>query len=103
MFDKTIDVIKKKKALDKSVKQRRKNEMIALKANSAFKSRIYEELKHIEIMLEDDNIEAIQITVPDKFMAQFSTALYSEDLAEYDITQDVESNKFLIRRKFISI
>jgi len=103
MFKRTKQVVKNKHKLDKALKARTKNEMLNLRNKSAFKAKLYDELKHIEIILQDPDIDAVQITVPDKFLAQFSTAIYSEDLASYDVTQvDGESTKFLIRRKFVA-
>lgn len=103
MLERTREVYRNKNKLDKALKARRKNEMLNLKNKSAFKAKLYDELKHIEIILQDPNIEAVQVTVPDKVLSQFSTAIYSEDLASYDVTQvEGESNMFLIKRKFVA-
>ena len=43
------------------------------------------------------------IEIPDKFINLFSTAIYSEDLAGYEVTQVPDKpNQFFIRRKFIA-
>ena len=103
MFSRTRDVVKNKNKVEKALKARRKNELISLRTRSAFKAKLYAELKHIEVILQDMDVEAVMINVPDKAMSMFSTAIYSEDLASYDVAQvEGESNKFLIRRKFIS-
>lgn len=103
MLERTREVYRNKNKLDKALKARRKNEMLNLKNKSAFKAKLYDELKHIEIILQDPSIEAVQVTVPDKVLSQFSTAIYSEDLASYDVTQvEGESNMFLIKRKFVA-
>lgn len=103
MLNRTREVIKNKNKVEKALKARRKNEMISLRSKSAFKAKLYNELKHIEVILQDTDVDAVIITVPDRLMSMFSTAIYSEDLASYDIAQvDGESNKFFIRRKFIS-
>ena len=103
MFSRTREVIKNKNKVEKDLKSRRKNEMISLRMRAAFKAKLYNELKHIEVLLQDDDVDAVLINVPDKLMSMFSTAIYSEDLASYEVTQvEGESNKFFIRRKFIS-
>ena len=103
MLERTREVYRNKNKIDKALKARRKNEMLNLKNKSAFKAKLYDELKHIEIILQDPSIEAVQVTVPDKVLSQFSTAIYSEDLASYDVTQvEGESNMFLIKRKFVA-
>lgn len=103
MFNRTREVYRNKNKLDKALKARRRNEMLNLKNKSAFKAKLYDELKYIEVILQDNDIEAVQVTVPDKVLPQFSTAIYSEDLASYDITQvEGKSNVFEIRRKFVA-
>jgi len=97
------EVIKNKNKVEKARKARRKNEMLTLRDKSAYKAKLYDELKHIDAILEDSDVDAILITVPDKSLAQFNTAIYSEDLVGYDIQQSEESpNKFYVRRKYIA-
>jgi len=97
------DTIKNKNKVEKARKARRKNEIQTLRRKSIYKATLYDELKHIEIILQDPDINAVIITVPDANMSQFSNAIYSEDLAGYDIEQlPNESNKFYIRRKFVA-
>ena len=102
MFEKTREVIKNKNKVDKALKARRNSELVNLKIKSNFKARLRNELRHISIILQDSDVEAVQVTVPDKMLSLFSTAIYSEDLAGYNVTQaDGESNKFLIGKKLI--
>ena len=97
------EVIKNKNKIEKARKARRKNEMLTLRDKSAYKAKLYDELKHIDAILEDSDVEAIVITVPDRSLAQFNTAIYSEALVGYDIQQSEESpNQFYVRRKYIS-
>ncbi len=97
------EVIKNKNKIEKARKLRRKNEMISLRDASAFKAKLYDELKHIEVIFEDQDVDAIIITVPDNSIAQFNNAIYSEDLAGYNIEQSKdEPNTFYIRRKYIT-
>lgn len=97
------EVIKNKNKVEKARKARRKNELSSLRNMSAFKAKLYDELQHIEVILGDDNVESVCIAVPDKYMNLFSSAIYSEDLSGYDVTQsDRGPNLFVIRRKFIT-
>jgi len=103
MLNRTRQVMQNRNKVQRALAARRKNEMLDLRTRSVFKSKLYDELKHIEIILEDENVDAVRITVPDKFLAQFGTAIYSEDLASYDVEQvSGETNKFDIRRKFVA-
>ena len=50
-----------------------------------------------------NNIDAVVVTVPDAYLAQFSYSIYTEDLAGYKVEQlDGEPNKFYIMRKYIA-
>lgn len=102
-MSRTSEVLKNRNKVEKARKARRKNEMLTLRDRSAFKAKLYDELKHIEIIFEDPDIDAIKITVPDRSLAQFNMAIFSEDLAGYDIEQvQDQPNQFYIRRKYIA-
>ena len=97
------ETLRNKHKIETARKIRRKNELANLRSTSAYKAKLYDELKHIDTMLEDDDIEAVIITIDDKMLAQFNTALYSEDLVGYDVKQDSRiPNKFYIRRKYVA-
>jgi len=96
------EVLKNKNKVEKARRARRKTEMNSLRDMSAFKAKLYDELQHVELILSDKDVDAVRIEVIDKYINQFSTAIYSEDLAGYDVTQvEGKPNQFIIRRKFI--
>lgn len=101
-MSKISKVLKNKNRVERSQKARRKEELNSLRSSSAFKARLYDELKKIDILLDNSEIEAVIITIPDTFLAKFGEAIYSEDLAEYDI-QQVEGvpNQFYVRHKYL--
>lgn len=102
-MSKTLEVLKNRNKVEKARKARRKNEMNSLRDRSAFKAKLYDELKHIEVILEEQDIDAIIIEVPDRSLSKFNASIYSEDLAGYSIQQvENESNKFYIRRRYIA-
>ena len=101
-MSRTSEVLKNRNKVEKSRKARRKNEMQLLKNKSAYKAKLYDELKHVEILLKDPDIDAVVISVPDSSITQFSASIYADDLAGYDIEQvEGQPNQFRIRRKFI--
>ena len=100
-MSRTSEVIKNKNKVEKARKARRKNEMLTLRQKSAFKAKLHDELKHIEVILESDDIDAVVITIPDKSMTEFTSLLYSEDLAGYIVEQGDTPNVFYIRKKFV--
>ena len=96
-------VLKNKNKIEKARKARRKSEMLTLRDRSAFKAKLYDELKHIDVIFEDSDVETIVLNVPDRALAQFNTAIYSEDLAGYDVEQSAENpNEFYIKRKYVT-
>ena len=102
MFNRTKSVISTKNKFEKAVKSRRRNEINTLKSKSIFKAKLYDELKHIEVLLNDPNITAVQVTVPEKSLAMFSTAIYSADLASYEVIQvEGETNQFIIKNRAV--
>ena len=82
----------------------RRNELLALKNRSAFKAKLYDELKKVEVILSDPSVNALVVTVPSRALAEFTASIYSEDLAGYDVQQvDGKPDMFYIRRKFIEL
>lgn len=96
------EVLKNRNRVEKTQRARRKEELNNLRGTAAFKARLYDELKKIDILLDSDEIDSVVITIPDVFLAKFGEAIYSEDLAEYDIQQVEEvPNQFYVKHKFI--
>lgn len=101
-MSRTSDVIKNKNKVEKARKKRRKNEMQTLKNRSAFKAKLHDELSYLDVILDDEDIDAVIVTVPDKALTEFTTAIYSEDLAGYEVQQvEDQPNQFYMRKKFI--
>lgn len=101
-MSKIAEVLKNRNRVERLKKERHNEEVRNLRLNSAFRARLHEELKTIDVLLSSDEVEYIEINVPNEFLPQFGEAIYSEDLAEYDVKQvDGEPNKFLIGHKYI--
>lgn len=97
------EVLKNRNRVERTQRSRRKDELNSLRVSAAFKARLYDELKKIDLLLDSDEIESIVITVPNNFLSQFGEAIYSEDLAEYDIQQvDGEPNQFYVKHRYLS-
>lgn len=96
-------VVKNKNRVEKMRKARNKEEMVRLKNQTAYKARLYDELSHVDVILEDNDIDGVKITIPNQMIAQFSNSLYSDDLIGYDVEQvPDEPNSFIIRKKLIN-
>ncbi len=97
------EVLKNKNKMEKARRSRRKDEMMSIKQESSFKARLYDELRKIDVLFEKEEVESVTIVIPEVFIAKFGAAIYSEDLAEYDIRQvDGYADRFSVRRKFIA-
>lgn len=96
------EVLKNRNRVERTQKARRKEELEALRTAAAFKARLYDELKKIDILLDSDEVDSVVITIPDIFLAKFGEAIYSEDLAEYDIQQVQDTpNQFYVKHKYL--
>lgn len=98
------NVIKNKNKIEKARRARQKDELQHLRETSVFKAKLYDKINQIEMLFSDESVDAIIVTIPDNSLDYFTNAVYSEDLAGYSIEQVPEQyNKFVIRRKFVSI
>lgn len=97
-----IQVIQNKNKVERAQKARRNEELTNLKTKSSFKASLLEELKNVNILLNSNEIDGIIIKIPEKVIARFSEAIYSEELSGYDISQlPNEPDKFVIKYRVI--
>lgn len=101
-MSKIAEVIKSKNAREKSIKNRRRQELKMLRDKSAFKARLYEELQKVSALINTGEVEGVIVEIPDAYISRFAEAIYSADLAEYDVRQiENDTNKFYIKHKII--
>lgn len=93
----------RKKRENKREEAKQKREVIqAMRIESAYRAKLHEELNTIDALLQNDEIDSIEITVPEKHLSNFTKAIYSVDeLAEYTINQ-ISANQFEIGRRIIN-
>ena len=97
------EVIKNKNKMTKALKEKHKREMSTLRDKSAYKAKLYNELKHIDVILEEADVESVVIKIPDNLLAQFNSAIFSEDLVGYDVVPCKDDpTKFYVKRKYVS-
>lgn len=98
-----IDVIKNKNRIEKESRRKRKEEMRMLQSNSEYKASLLEYLEQLNILMDNIEVESIEVEIPEKNLGKFSSAIYSDDLTEYEIAQDTKkANRFIIKKKYIS-
>ena len=103
-MSRTSEVIKSKNKIANARKIRQKNEVMALKARTAFKARLNEQLKKIDAILDDNSIKEITVEVRDRNLTMFNECIYNGELASYVIQQsDKASNLFSIKKRVVSL
>lgn len=100
-MSRTSEVLKSKNRIEKMQRARRRDEIALLRKQSTFKAKLYEEMSKVGILLKSCEVECIVITVEEEFISAFNTAIYTEDLAEYNV-QQIDTNTFGIRRKQVN-
>ena len=96
------EVLKNKNRVEKAHRLRRREEMDKLKASSAYRAALNDELKHISVLLNSGQVEGVIIQIPEKMLSKFTATIYSEEMTEFDITQvEDEADKFIVRLKAI--
>lgn len=91
-------VLKNKNSIERKNRQRRREELQALRTESAFRAKMHEYLKTIDVILEDDSVTRVIIEIPKNNMARFQKAIYTEEMAQYSIEQIDESSYSIGRR-----
>jgi predicted DNA binding CopG/RHH family protein len=101
-MSRTLDVIRNKNKREKEAKARRKQDLVNIQVEAAFKAKLYADVKKdLDIILSDENVDKVCIEVPKQHLAKFMKAIYSEEMVQYNITQ-LDTNKFEVGRKMIT-
>lgn len=100
-MSKVGQVLKNKNKREKEFKQKKNQELSDMRLESAYRSKLYEEMRKIDILLEDETVESVIVDVPNNFLSQFLKAIYSEEMSEYTVIQK-DTNKFSIGRKIVN-
>lgn len=94
-------VIKNKNRREKLARDSRKQELKDMQLNSAYKAKLYEIVSMIEILFEDEEVERIRVEIPEAHLSKFMKAMYSEEMAIFEITQ-IDNRVFDIGRKVVN-
>lgn len=98
---KFLEALKKKNAIEHKYRVRKREELNNMRIESAFRARLYDEIKVIEVMLNDENVKSIVIEVPRQHITKFLRAIYNEEFMQYSITQ-LDEYTFEIGRKIVN-
>jgi hypothetical protein len=96
------EVIKNKNSVSRQKKARQKEELSRLNKKTAFKAALSAEMKHIDVLLNEEDIDSVIIQVPENMLSKFGEAIFSPDMAGYEVEQvPDEPDKFEIRYRMI--
>ncbi|MEM4385400.1 MAG: hypothetical protein QXD03_02495 [Candidatus Anstonellales archaeon] len=97
-----MQVIRNKNRVEKVKRRQREEELRKSREDNVYRSNLINRLSTLDVLLDDDNVEAIVIEVSDKDLTKFCASIYSSQLYDYDIQQvEGEPNKFYVRRKVV--
>lgn len=100
-MSRVTQVLKNKNKREKADKQKKRQDMAAMQLESAYRAKLYDEMRRIDLMLEDENVDTVRIEVPPNYLSQFTKAMYAEEMSEYSISQ-IDTNIFDVGRKIIN-
>ncbi|GHU92668.1 hypothetical protein FACS1894208_00230 [Clostridia bacterium] len=82
--------------------ERRRAENRDIDKSVDFRSGIAASLKDVRCLLEQEGVKSVVVDVDEAHLALFNEALYSHELAGYDIQQDPQqANRFKISDKIL--
>jgi hypothetical protein len=98
---KSIEALRKKNVIEHKYNLKRREELNTLRVESAYRAKLYDEIKVIELLLNDDNVKSVVIEVPKQHITKFLRAIYGEEFMQYNITQ-LDEYTFEIGRKIVN-
>ena len=103
MLGRTAGVLRNRNKAEKMRKKFREDEMQILNSQTAFKARLADDLKDVNFILLDPNIQSVIVEVPDDKIPEFARQINTEDLADYEVKQyEDQANMFKISKKIIT-
>lgn len=96
-----MSVLKNKNRVGKENKRRRADELQKLKSEAVYRAKLSEDIKIIQMMLEDEDVDGIVISIPQQHKSKFLKAMYHEEMQEFSIRQ-IDGDRFRIERKLIN-
>lgn len=95
-------VLRNKNKAEKLEKLRRSEDLARLRAETAFMARLSEEMKLVDTILRDPEVNRVTIEIPEKQLTLFTRAIYREEMTPYSIIQ-VGDTTFEVGRRIINL
>lgn len=101
MLSRTVSVLRNKNKREKQDKMRKRQSLASMQLESAYRAKLYDDMRLVSLMLEDQAVEGIKVTVANNYLSQFMKAIYAEEMSEFSISQ-IDNTTFEIGRKLIN-
>ena len=95
-----LKALKEKGSIEKRIRDRKQNEIKDIKSESAYRAMMNEDMSEVDKILDEDNVESVEIEIKENNINKFMRALYSEEMASYEVVQILEK-EFKLSRKLI--
>jgi len=102
MMSQIVRVLKNKNRIDKEARKRRNTEIRRMKEEAMYRNRLNEDMKVIKMILEDESVSHVVVSLNDKLLSMFLKFIYMEEFADYSVVQ-IDNNHYSIGRKIINI
>lgn len=99
---KSTKIIKEKNRIKKIAQDRRNSEINKMREDATYRTYLAEQMKMIDKLLTDSEVESIIINVDESMLSNFLKAIYLPEMTSYSVVQ-IDSNKFSISRKLILV
>lgn len=94
-------VIKEKGRLEKAERKRRESELRDIRKQTMYRSKMYNNMREIRMLLSDDQVEAVTVQVDQKDMTEFMREVYGDEMSEYSVS--VDGNTAVIKRRMLEL
>lgn len=100
-MSRTLNVIKNKNKREREARLKNRQNLEAIKTEAAFRAKLHDDMKCIDVMLQDEEVDTVCVEIPKQHLSNFMRVIYSEEMAQYSINQ-IDTDKFEIGRKVIT-
>lgn len=103
-MSRAIDVLRQKNKREKQDKERIKLSIQELNKKTYFRGKLQSELRRLDILLDQEGVKSVIISIPDKSIALFTEAVYEGETSEFEIKQlPGSSNEFEVSKAYIEV
>jgi len=95
-----VRVLKEKNKLTNKARNKRQDRLADMRIDSIYRAKLVIGMDEVDKILNDNDIQSVVISVDNKNINRFMSAIYRQEMAAYDITQ-LKEDEFRVERKQI--